>query len=78
MEIDWKNPWLWILAIVLAVLAVYFVGPLTAVRFPLDLFFKGGGFEIYISGWIEYLIFIIVIRLVLGAAAAKWVLEHTV
>jgi hypothetical protein len=62
-------------AIILGAALLYLVGPLTGVAFPHDLFLRDGGTTISISGWTELIIFIIIIRALLGTEAAKKVLE---
>jgi hypothetical protein len=45
------------------------------VRFPYDLTYTGPAGNLTINGWTEYLIFVLVIRAVLGAEAAKKAVE---
>jgi len=75
LKIEWIDPKLWLLAIILGLIVLYFVGPLTGNVYPHDLFYQRGGTTISVSGWSELLIFVVVIRAILGAEAAREFLE---
>lgn len=76
--LDWRNPWLWLLAIIIAAISCFIVGPLTGVSFPNDLIYSGPPGQLKITGWTELLIFIVVIRFLLGQEAAREFLERIV
>jgi len=78
MDLDLKDPKLWIVAIILGAIAAYLLGPLIFKPAPLDILLKGPTNEVRITGLSEILLFIIVIRVVLGADAAKDALDRLV
>ena len=66
---------LWAVAIILGVILVYLVGPLTGLAFPLDFLYRGKDVQVQISGLLELLIFVVVIRFLLGSKTAKKLLK---
>jgi len=75
-DLDLRNPWLWLIAVVLGLIVAYVVGPLVFKPAPFDLLYKGQSGELVINGLMEILLFIIVVRVVLGVDAAKEALDR--
>jgi len=78
MDLNLRDPKLWIAAIILGAIAAYLVGPLIFTPGPLDLLYRGPTYEVRITGLTEILLLIIVIRVVLGADAAREALRRLV
>jgi len=76
MGLDLKDPKLWIAAVILGAIAAYFLGPLIFTPAPLDILLRGPTYEVRITGLTEILLFIIVIRVVLCADAAREALDR--
>ena len=68
---DWR---MWLIATVLAAILTILIGPIPVPQL-LTFIIRANGKELFIDGWTEFVLLLVVIRILFGTEAALKVLE---